>query len=511
MQPSLPNLPKDPLTRHDFAWAIGLGLAALGLYLTTPIERIFGDGSMLLTLFAVRDFGQTVYQHALYLPLARALRQLVLALGFSLSPGEILVLLSQLSGAFGIAMAFLVARGLGIKRSASGAASLLLMFSPPIWFFSDTAEVHAPHLAMVGLTAVVTLFGPWRRPVLATLLMAICLPLLFLSHQSGLLLYPAWPLLAQIGRKRVGAPLSLRALLFGVAPAALLALIFAIVLTARMRGMGLSDSLQGSTGLVSAYMKSPLLTGLWQGWLRPLAFLWLPLLFGIRHLRLKDRNSLQSLALAALILPSLAFFISWGVPERGAYSLGTAVFFSALAALGLEPFLKFPRGSQAWRWSVSSIAALVLIQAITARREVMAFDRPEINNETQQRISAVEQVFEGMPEPFILTSLDITEQTVTGELAKVYEVSLRAEMIKALEERASPEAFSERALGLLRLIVNDYKVTIVLDRSYRPHLDDYPKCIPFVNTLEADLLAQFQIEKLPGPGGGFWKMSLPAD
>ena len=63
------------------------------------------------------------------------------------------------------------------------------------------------------------LLAPWQRPLLAGLLTAACLPLVFLSHQSGILLGPGFVLLAQVARKRrVGAGFRPGVLLLGIGP-----------------------------------------------------------------------------------------------------------------------------------------------------------------------------------------------------------------------------------------------------------------------------------------------------
>jgi len=505
---SLPSSSPEPVRLGDAAWAVGLGLCALALFVATPIARVFGDGSMLISLFAAREFGEVVYIHALYLPLARGLHDVLFALGVSLDPAATLLALSQLSASFGIAASFLVARAFGIQRTAAALAAAFLAISPPIWFFADTTEVHAPHFAIVGFVALVTLFGPWRRPVLATLLMAACLPLVFLSHQSGLLLFPGWLFLAQVGRRRVAEPLSLRALFGGVAPAIAIALGLALVIAARMRDVTLAESFGSSSSQVTAHMQGHLLAGLWNGWLRPLALLWLPVLVGawyaIRRPHSGLWSSTRTLALLTLILPSLAFFLVWGVSERGAYSLGTATFLGVLAAFGIQVVLARPMPIAKLRWATATTLGLLLLQATDARREVLAFDQSDIVNRTTQRAHAAEAAFLGHPEPHLLFSIDPNGQSVTPIAPTIHEASLLPFLKGALENGHSPAEFAQKALAVIEILETKTHSTMLLDRSYTTLVTEYPGSDAYISAIETALKDQYEITKLDGLGGGIW-------
>jgi hypothetical protein len=509
---ALPSHPRGEATLFpDVALASGLGLLALALYVASPIGRSFGDGSLLVSLLAAGEFGEVVYIHALYLPLARGLADLARLVGIALDPAATLLLLSQLSAAFGVAATFLIARGFGIGRRVALTSAVLLAISPPVWFFADTTEVHAPHFAAVGFVAVVTLFGPWRRPVLATLLMASCLPLVFLSHQSGLLLYPGWILLADVGRRRVASPLSRRALGLGVAPAVAAALAAALFASAHLRQITVATSFTTSTAQITAYAQGHLVLGLWQGWLFPLALLWLPLGAGLWHFTQRGHGSderWRRTTLAALILPSLAFFLAWGVPERGAYSLGTAVFLAVIAGRGLEALA---RGAGAahlarLRGVGLALALLIVAQAFGARHEILAFDRTEFVDATRARANAARAAFEGQPRPAVLLSIDPRGQTVTALEPWLHEASLMPSLRAALLQRESPAGYVERALALIDALAASAHPTFVLDRSYTLFLPKFPECAPYAHALESALVTRYSIHELPGPGGGFWRL-----
>jgi hypothetical protein len=96
-----------------------------------------------------------------------------------------------------------------------------------------TVEVHALHSACVGLCVLVALLAPWRRKLPAALLVSAVIPLLFLSHQSGILLGVGFVLLARWGRRRDAAtPFSAAELWLVLAPLFLAAFLGAIAFAA---------------------------------------------------------------------------------------------------------------------------------------------------------------------------------------------------------------------------------------------------------------------------------------
>jgi len=485
-----------------------LGCAALALYLATPIQRGYGDGPNLVLLFADPAGLQPVYNHALYLPLARLLSSALEWVRLELTPAETLTLYSQLSAALGLACSYLVTRALGGRRGPALLGTALFACAPPVWFYACLPEVHAPHFGAVSLVAVATLYAPWRKPVLAGALVTLLMPLLFLTHQTGLFLFPGWLLLIGLARARISTPFSARTLWLRVAPAIGLSFGLALFFNASLRQIPLEASLARSSQAVVTH-NGPILEGIWTGWLQPLALLWLPLIAGLVVLATRrDRRNL-ALALLAVELPSVLFFCWWGVPERGGYTLGGGAFLVTLAAIGFERLSPPSRERGLAALYTPALALfLVVMQLSYARFERNLFDDPAVNAAMQERVESARTAFGSSEAPHVLVSFDATNQTITAAAPEIRELRLRVPLFRAAERGEQPRKFAENALLLVR--DKSLGAELVLDRSYADFLEGDDPIVAMLLEFEALLRESYEITEFPGPGGGFWRLTAPS-
>src|SRR5690606_22200697 len=131
--------------------------------------------------------GYPQYHNVLYQPAAKLLA-LVMPRGLWCQADDPLWLaksLSVASGALGIGVVYGICRRLDLRRWPSVAGTALLAVTPMIWFFAVAIEVHMQHFLLVAAGALLTLSLPWRRPVLATTLVAVWFVAAALSHQSA--------------------------------------------------------------------------------------------------------------------------------------------------------------------------------------------------------------------------------------------------------------------------------------------------------------------------------------
>ena len=132
---------------HHLRWAAIVSLAILGLFIRTSQNGYWSDGRFLIRLV---DDGGWRYHHIGYLPVAHALRLVVV------NAPSTKVLLLGLSCAASAAGVFVSALAVGrvVRRGPVVVmAGLLLGTLPAVWFFATCVEVHAlQFLAAAGTT-----------------------------------------------------------------------------------------------------------------------------------------------------------------------------------------------------------------------------------------------------------------------------------------------------------------------------------------------------------------------
>jgi hypothetical protein len=315
---------------RELALAAALALAVGALYALTFQTRWYGDGPGLASIHALGL--EERYYHVLYLPLCDLVQRV---LGGD-DPFRVVRLMSVVPMALGIGLGYLVLRACAAPRAGTLVALAALALAPSTWFFGTTVEVHALLVASVALVAVVTLYAPWQRPRLALTLVVAAFPLLYCAHQAAFVLGPGWVLLVQYARSRHGTRYTWPQLLLLVGPLLLAALVAAVALSGWVRFGALAPLvgelekqvlLERSQELAPFAHASP---PTWSaeallplGVLVPLALLGCARLLRVRWL---------APAIAALVLVPTAFFLWWGVYERGGYFLGCALFLAVPVA-----------------------------------------------------------------------------------------------------------------------------------------------------------------------------------
>ncbi|HVS18595.1 MAG TPA: hypothetical protein VMT18_08340 [Planctomycetota bacterium] len=469
------------LDRKDLALGLLLAVLAFVLYRATFKARQFGDSALLMSIFSAHRDGSGFWYHTLYMPVAGVLGRLL----WWASAPEVLRVLSAGCGALGVAFAFLLARAWRASRSASLLAAGLLAVSPGYWFFSTSIEVHTLHAACVGLCAVVAVYAPWQRPLLASLLVAVTLPLLYLSHQSGMLLGPGFVVLSQHARVSCGlARFRIRTLLFGIGPLYLAALIAAIPLSAWMSNRSLAVHLSASRTSVVDFPYEIGLSSAWEGWIQPLGLL-LPLAgAGVVAC---SRNVWALAAPLTFVLPSAAFFLTWGLPERGGYTLGSSMFLAVLASAAL---------SGAARWRVVLGMSLLVLQAAWGYTALRAYDGPEWRETLYDRRDAIRHA---IGERGGVISLNTTFQYIEAELPGVIELNLLLELTRAMSNGQPPEAFLAESEPRLMQILGREDLPVLFDRSYADLVRrTAPQALPYSEALERWLEARYQLEPVEG-------------
>jgi hypothetical protein len=341
------------------AIALGAGL----VYACTFQTRFYGDGPGLASLHALAL--DEAYYNVLYLRAARALRWLLSLAGVG-DPFAALRLLSILPAALGLGTTFVMLRAAGAEVFGAFVSTLALAASPALWFFATTIEVHALDFATVAGVALLILVAPWRAPARALALVAAAFPSIVWAHVTSATLGPGLVFLVQSARaRRTGERYSLPALLLGVGGFLCLVLVLALVASHVLRTgsfAGLRSDVLAGTSLKVPH--APEACPVWSHeWILPYGAL-VPLA-AAGFARLRREPGLVAAIGLALGVP-LAFFLWWGVCERGGYFLGSA------------PFLLVPVAFLLGRWSSGKGALAALLVAghgLLARHEIAAFDR----------------------------------------------------------------------------------------------------------------------------------------
>lgn len=432
-------------------WDCALGFVLFAVFLSayalTAQERLFSDGQGLVAAVAMAE-GLPEWLHLLYvwlgfwaqglLPDARAL--------------EVLRGVSALAGAGLVASTYAWLRILhpGCRRETAFLGAAWVGATPCVWFFSTTVEVHTVH----AFVALIALLFAWqlRRGWLWGVALWAWMPLLFLSHQSGLLLVPGFSALAfASARRRPGA---------GRTWPWLWALGTSTMAGA---GVGIANWARGNPLFLppsGAKFATEHFRGIqWEtvvdGWLLGLLLLLPAAAFGVGHfLRPKEGFLLDRLAVLLCLLPVTVFFLWFGYPERGAYFAVVAPLYAGVALAA--PLFARLRGL---------LFALVLGTAVISGWEVRRHDGVEWTELRARRLGAVRASF-GTPTCALLV-VDPRVPPVETESTAIRELALFPSILTHYQRGATPEDLLERWQVELDVLLSMPDVTVLLDGRFR--------------------------------------------
>jgi hypothetical protein len=380
---------------------------------------------------------------------------------------------------------FALLRAFGLARAAACLGAGLLAFSPAYWFFSTQVEVHALHGACVAGCALVTLSVPWRRPIAAAAMTACVLPLLVLSHQSGALLGAGFLALTQHARRLHGRePFGWSALLLGLGPLYLLGVLAGFPLSARLGRLSTSSLVEGSGEMLSGFWVGLSFANAWEGWLGAWGLLLPAALAGALS------PSVSRWARAApllFVLPSASFFLLWGLPEKGGYTLGSSMFVAVLAATGLARL-----GRRAFGVGL----ALLALQAAWGFLALRAFDAPQWQRRLEQRSEAIVSAFGSRGG---VISLNLQFQYIEAVLPEVIELSLVEQLTVAVGKGGSSASFLQAAAPRLEALLARDDLPLLYDRG---HLEVMERVAPhtrgYSDALEAWLARRRRLVPVEG-------------
>jgi hypothetical protein len=488
LRPTSRALPPRPARRGvpwrpDAAIAAGLFAGLLLVFGVLAQDTIYGDGDQMLRVFERGGSDQQLWMHVLHFPAARALQWL----GVGDTAFESLRAVSIVSGAAGAALAYVLGRGFGCSRFAAVAGSLLLALSPTWVFYATTIEVHSLHAACFAAAACAVVFAPWRRPWLAAALSALALPLVSLSHQSGPILGAGLLAMAQVGRERRGLPpLGWRALCLGVGALYVAVLAGAFGWGAVLGGSSFGDQVVANAEQIASFHRSSEVETFAALWLEPFYVL-LPLfLVACATVRL---GRWRAIAIVATVLPALAFFTSWGVPERGGYALPGAV----ALAVGVGLFVdRIPKP----RLAVRAAGVLAAVQLLGALAWIQAYEGVPPDDVTRIR---TEVCRETLGERFVLYALNFRFQPVDGA-PDAREVNLYPDLVRAAREGQSHERFADDVAARIAADVERAGAAVGLDLSYRATMirrrSDW---LAYMDALVARLEERFWLQRFEHP------------
>ena len=516
------------------ALLIGLGLALI--YRATRQRWLWNDGFGLGPQLEW-DPGSS-WPHPLYLPVVRALAAL---------PGEAwpygpLWAASWLPGALSIAALFLWLRRT-VERSVALCWSLLFAFSPLVWFFATTIEVHALHAAVVGLGALLVWQLPWARPALALPLAALAFLALAASHLTAALLLPGWWALCRCcaadPRGRIGPEISdpsasdpappdgLEALgpptpgketrdprgvpmrsspLSAVQLWLVLPLLLLLAWLASLAGSAAGHwggGLAGAIDQILDQIRRDARGPSW-GWIEadllvPLGYLpWLPIALGALALSRRGPAS-RGLATLLWIAPLLGFTALWAVPNAGGYLLGLLLPLGELAARGGAALFRSARGR------LLLPLALLPWVAWSGWRDNQAWRALERAEARAQRAAAV--AAQGSAAGLLL-SFDPRRQPIGLDVPGVREFNAALRCEAALAAGRDPAELARELCDDLERLWPGFAARILVDARFlrRPDLD--PLLSALAIAFEAELERRFVVEPA---AAGPWPLLRLAD
>ena len=493
---SVPAGREERLVRRDFVHALVVLLLGLIVFAGWLPAQQYGDGRRFVSHFSSIEFSPQPVSHWAYLPSALVFKRSLHAVGIDASPGVVLQLFSALFTALGLSASWLLARLFGATRQGAWWSVGFVGLSAALGLFGRVVEVHAFHFGVVALT-LTALMGLTRGSLGRALGIILILgPSLFMSHHSGLMLYPG---LAVLGALAVEGRLRVRTgLLCGAAAG--LALFASLWISAHGFGQSIPELFATSGHQVASDINPERITGLWANYVMPLSFAWL--LIGLGWIRLARQSRALWFVTLALCLPEMLFFAWWAVQENGAYLLG---FLPVLIAIGAQatPSIDMPIAWLTDRKRTALLAAQCLITAWFVGgllNGVGAQQGPE-------RFAVLERAMAPVVGPKIVFTMDPTVQSPSARIDNLMEVKLFHSLTLGIAAGLSPEQLGEifvEPADLEVYFVTHATQNLYLDRTSWVALDEHPEYTPYAEQVDRLFRENFRVEELEG--GLVWKL-----
>ena len=467
----MPTAPKRSLNLHSRSLpTVLLALGFGALYLATIQGRLYGNDAAHFANWLAAGSVPARYHSPAYPQLAIAIAPWLR----SFDPLAPLFVLSAVAGGVAVGFAHAFLRRLGIGAREAVFAAVFFGVTPVTWFFATTIETHALHVAAVTAAAWLTLRLSWRQPIRATVAVALALALVYDTHPTAPLLGPAFVLLAQFARSRDAQAFSLWQLA-AVGTAMLAGLLVGHAANNAARGIGFVLQFGESTGAIGAFGGTGSLGNLLDTWLGP-QFLLAPATAAAVVVS-RPLLRLPQLAMLTAVAPALAFFLWWGVPERGAYLLGSLPFATALVARS------FPLCTR--RRQLTAVA-IVLLQATGAAWSQHQFGLEFRIADRVARIAA-----EVGPAGLVLSGCD-NAPDISLHRPGITEMNLAALALL----RPDPERLASEVVSQVREALATRRV--VLDLSY--HRREGMRGLEHsILRVEAAIRAGFRVHELDDP------------
>lgn len=481
----------------DTVHAFAAFVAFLFVLLVWLPNREYGDGPRYVSMLSAYEFAPKSAVHWAYVPGAQAFRQALGAIGIDLLPGMALKAYSAFCVALGTTGSWTLARLVGASRPAAWFCTALALLSPVLAFYGRVAEVHAQHFAasawfFVALVAI----GKHGR-LLTALVVLLGSPLLYLTHESGGVLFVGVAFFALFA---VGQRYSLLAIA-GWGMVAGIGLFLGILFAATMRGISPMEMLKGTTGLVIGDDRPLQLLRLWTDLVLPVSLVWPFILYeAVCGWRIRRRFIVASLA---LIGPPLAFFTWWAIPEHGAYTLGYLPILLALGGLGLTRIQSMVSRPAA----VLAALGLLAVQGAVSGWLVWKYEASFNAQYQNDRFRAVATAV-APDEARIIITLDPTKQTPSALLNNTYEYRLLHPVLQAIRNRVAPAqvvTVLESAVGGIIGMAAEADATLYYDRSYWRIIDLYPELEPYAVAIEDAFEHFFEVEEKSG--SAVWRLA----
>lgn len=334
--------------------AVGVGAAALCLYLALGQQTLYGDAMTFLRM--LRD-GTTHYErHVFYLPALHLCHGVLSPLGATVYQTALFA--SQLGAALGVALLLLAARGYGLSRGAAWLVAMAFALCPGTVFFSTVVELHGPFTTPVGLAWLLGAVFLRRPGVVSAVALGISTVFATGMHSSGALLpVPVLgALLVQAWPASVAFPLPLSRRL----PLLLLAGGVHAALVLALTGGVAQFAFVSQMAPVSIGMEAHALDLVWWEWVWPFLPISVLFLCGLRSPSWRRLCAVVALSLPVYLVPSYLVLAMWR--EYGAYLIPLA-FPAAVIVVGALP--------RAWTLVAIAVAATV------ATAHVVRYDRSE--------------------------------------------------------------------------------------------------------------------------------------